>query len=68
MFDGIEARLGALSRMGHGHRHDTVDASRAGVHYDDSVRQEYSLFNIVRHHDHGDADVQPQALQLLLQS
>src|SRR5882757_1374714 len=68
MFDLVEARLGALSRMRHGHRHDSVDAPRARAQYDDSIRQEHRLFNVVRHHDHGNADIQPQALQLLLQS
>src|SRR5882757_8193186 len=67
MLDLVEQRLCALTGMRQWHWHDALDSSGARGHRDDTVREKHSLLNVMRHHDHRDADVHPQALKFLLQ-
>eukprot|EP01022_Parablepharisma_sp_SALTPOND_P008982 TRINITY_DN1374_c0_g5_i1.p2 TRINITY_DN1374_c0_g5~~TRINITY_DN1374_c0_g5_i1.p2 ORF type:complete len:1491 (+),score=638.18 TRINITY_DN1374_c0_g5_i1:28616-33088(+) len=67
LLDAGKAEVGAVTRMGQRHRHDTAHAARARFHHHHLVAQVDRFFHVMGHQDHGDALGLPDAVQLLLQ-
>lgn len=66
--DGDEFGPAALARMRQRHAFDVPHPARARLHHHHTVSEVDGFFNVVRHHQHRDALLLPQAAQFLLQA